>query len=187
MPAKKADFDSNSNCQLLRDNFATYDDYLDSWVAKFPCGAGGTIAEFPSGKENTYKLADCTFLDNTKGKQEVLYPAAHWAASISVNAPKLGKGNWWLPSTAEMAEIMRDITYGTTLWATKPDIINSVILKLKTISNNKWSMLSASTGRWTSSRLSGEIFYYYNSRIGSLSSIYADYVYELIAITIYEL
>ena len=85
---------------------------------------------------------------------------------------------------------MRDITYGTTLWATKPDIINSVILKLKTITpnkwSNKWSMLSASTGRWTSSRNSGELFFYYHPKIGSISSIYSDYTYELIAITIYE-
>ena len=123
MPAKKTDFDSNSNCQLLRDNFANYDDYLESWMAKFPCGAGGTIAEFPCGKENTYNLADCTFLDNATGKQSPLYLAANWAASISLNAPKLGKGNWWLPSSAEMAQMMPDITYGTSFWAANPDII----------------------------------------------------------------
>ncbi len=185
LPVRLVDFNGNDNCQILRDNFATYDEYLESNLIKSPCGVG-VLTEDTSGKENTYKLADCTYLDIRTGKQKPLYSSINWAASIGLNAPKLGKGNWWLPSAAEMCEIMRDITYGTTFWATKPDIINSVIAKLKTISPNRWSMLSASSGRWTSSRLSGEIFYYYNPKIGSLSSIFADYVYELIAITIYE-
>lgn len=186
MPAKKADFDSDSNCQLLRDNFANYDEYLESWMAKFPCGAGGTITEFPSGKENTYNLANCTFLDNAKGEQSPLYLAANWAASISLNAPKLGKGNWWLPSSAEITEIMRDITYNTSFWTTKPDIINRVLAKLTSISNSGWSMLSASTYRWTSSRYDQSSAYHYYGSNGVLN-YFNFYVGITVApITLYE-
>ena len=154
-------------------------------MVKFPCGAGGTITEFPSGKENTYKLADCTFLDNAKGKQEVLQPAAHWAASISLNAPKLGKGNWWLPSSAEIVEIMRDITYGTSLEKTNPDIINSVLNKLTSISNSGWSKFSASYNRWTSSMYDGTCadFYY---ALGSLCGGLFPNFFLVAPITIYE-
>ena len=155
-------------------------------MPKLPCGKGGVITEFPSGKENTYKLADCTFLDNATGKQEILYPAANWAASIDINAPKLGKGNWWLPSAAEMVEIMHDITYDTSFWETKSDIVNSVLAKLTSISNSSWSMLSASSYRWTSSRCSQYGAYYYFGNYGVLSS-YDFYSGGTVApITLYE-
>ena len=167
-PVRLVDFD-NPYCQILRDNFANYDEYIDSLMVKYPCGAG-TIAEFPSGKENTYKLADCTYLDNETGKQEILYPAANWVASISLNAPNLGKGNWWIPSTAEMVQMMRDITYGTSLWETEPDIVNSVIAKfiLAGTGSFSWSMFSADTDRWTSSRYDNTAAYFYSSLYGTL-------------------
>ena len=136
------DFNDSPYCQILRDNFANYDEFFDSMMIKYPCGAGGDIIESPSGKENTYKLADCTYLDyGGTGKQEILYPAANWAASISLNAPKLGKGNWWLPSAAEMAQMMRDVTYGTSFWQTEPDIVNRVIAKLTSISKDRKSVV----------------------------------------------
>ena len=185
-PARLVDFTDNSNCQILRDNFANYNEYFESMLAKFPCGAGGSVAEFPSGKENTYKLANCTFLDNATGKQSPLYLAANWAASISLNAPKLGKGNWWLPSSAEITEIMRDITYDTTFWAANPDIINRVLTKLTSISNSGWSMLSASTYRWTSSRYDQDNAYYYYGNFGTLNSYYFYRGYTVAPITLYE-
>ena len=185
-PVRKVDFESDSNCQILRDNFANYDEYLDSLMAKYPCGAGGTITEFPCGKENTYKLADCTFLDNAKGEQSPLYLAANWAASISLNAPKLGKGNWWLPSSAEITEIMRDITYNTSFWTANPDIINCVLAKLTSISNSGWSMLSASTYRWTSSRYDQYGAYNYDGYYGYLYGYGFYFGFTVAPITLYE-
>ena len=186
MPAKKTDFDRNPNCELLRDNFANYDEYLESWMVKCPCGAGGNITEFPCGKENTYKLANCTFLDNAKGEQSPLYLAANWAASISLNAPKLGKGNWWLPSSAEITEIMRDITYNTSFWTAKPDIVNRVLAKLTSISNSGWSMLSASTHRWTSSKCEKTGVYYCSGFHGPMSNNAFYHVLAVAPITLYE-
>lgn len=168
LPVSKVDFTDNPYCKLLRDTFASYDEYLNSMMVKYPCGAGGAITEFPCGKENTYKLADCTFLDNATGAQSALYPAANWAASISLNAPKLGKGNWWLPSAAEITEIMRDITYGTQSWAANPDIINLVLEKLTSIDNSGWSMLSSQDSIWTSTKSSENTAYWYEGGLGSL-------------------
>ena len=185
-PARLVDFTDNPNCQILRDNFANYDEYFNSMMVKYPCGAGGSITESHSGKENTYKLANCTFLDNATGEQSPLYLAANWAASISLNAPKLGKGNWWLPSSAEITEIMRDITYGTSFWAANPDIINRVLAKLTSISNSGWSMLSASTLRWTSSRSDQNSAYYYNGYYGYLNSLTFCTDTIVAPITLYE-
>ena len=185
-PARLVDFTDDSNCQILRDNFANYNEYLESMLIKFPCGAGGTITKFPNGKENTYNLANCTFIDNAKGEQSPLYLAANWAASISLNAPKLGKGNWWLPSSAEITEIMRDITYGTSFWAANPDIINRVLAKLTSISNSGWSMLSASTYRWTSSRYDQNYAYKDNGSGGNLANLNFYYDITVAPITLYE-
>ena len=171
LPVTKVDFTDNPYCKLLRDTFASYDEYLNSMMVKYPCGAGGAITEFPCGKENTYKLADCAFLDNATGVQSPLYPAANWAASISLNAPKLGKGNWWLPSAAEIVEIMRDITHGTQSWTTNPDIINLVLQKLTSIDNSGWSMLSSVDNIWTSTKSSENAVYWYERELGTLFGV----------------
>ena len=185
-PARLVDFNDNDKCKILRDNFATYDEYLESMLVKLPCGAGGQITEFPSGKENTYKLANCTFLNKRTGKKETLYPAANWAASIDVNAPKLGKGNWWLPSAAETVQMMRDINLGTSFWDSNPDIVNRVLHKLTSIDDSGWSMLSASTYRWTSSRLDQDCAYLYGGDYGFLTSGNFYFGFTVAPITLYE-
>ena len=190
-------------CQVLRDNFATYDEYIDSFMVKYQCGKGGVITEFPSGKENTYKLADCTFLDNKTGNQEILYPAANWTASIDINAPGLQAGNWWLPSAAEMVQMMRDITYDTSFWDSKnidnnTDIVNRVILKLTSVSNSGWTKLGVRSNRFTSSMSSNMSsmydVYFFRFNTGSLftsinTTKYKSSLYDafLVApITLYE-
>lgn len=188
MPAKKADFDSHEFCSFLRDHFADYDEYLESWMIKFPCGRGGTITEFPCGKENTYILSGYT-IDNhpTYYPPKIpLYPAANWAASISFNHPKLSRGNWWLPSSAEITEIMRDITYNTSFWDSKPDIINRVLKKLTSIPNSGWSMLDPKKYRWTSSQYMNEAAYFSDATNGILiyGPLYREY--SVAPITIYE-
>ena len=188
MGATKEDFEHHEYCSFLRDHFANYDEYLESLMVKFPCGEGGTITEFPCGKENTYILNGYT-IDNhpTNYPAKIpLYPAANWAASISFNHPKLSKGNWWLPSSAEMAEIMRDITYNTSFWDSKPDIINRVLEKLTSISNSGWSMLDPNKYRWTSSQYNNEAAYFYDRTNGNLAygPLYREY--SVAPITIYE-
>ena len=188
MPAKKDDFDSNDNCKFLRDHFANYDEYLESWMIKFPCGRGGTITEFPCGKENTYILSGYT-IDNhpTNYPAKIpLYPAANWAASISFNHPKLSKGNWWLPSSAEMTEIMRDITYNTSFWTDKPDIINRVLKKLTSIPNSGWSILDPKKDRWTSSQKLNKAAHFYKGSYGVMSGGLFFYEFSVAPITIYE-
>ena len=185
-PVSLSSFTSNVNCQILRDNFAAYDEYIDSMMVKHPCGKGGVITEFPSGKDNTYKLANCTFLNNIASKQQTLYPAANWAASIDINAPGLQTGNWWLPSVAEMLQMMRDITYGTTLWDAKPDIVNRVLLKLNSFDSENWSMLSATMDRWTSSRYDQGSAYYCNGYTGNLHNTFFFYDRTVAPITLYE-
>ena len=185
---KKDDFENNEYCQILRDNFASYDDYIDSFLVKFPCGTG-EIAKHPSGKENTYKLVDCKYT-KLNGDQEYLYPAARKAASIDVNGPKLTAGNWWLPSSAEMTQMMRDITYGTNSWDkvninNNTDIVNRVIDKMRSV-DTKWVYLSASTLRWTSSRYDENGAYCYSASGDLGETLFWLNALMVTPITIYE-
>ena len=190
IPVNEDAFNS-ANCQMLRDNYDTYAEYINSLMAKYPCGMGGAITEFPSGKENTYKLANCTFIDNTitSGTRiKPLYPAAHYAASINVDVPGLEKGNWWLPSPAEMVQMMRDITYGTDSWNTNPDIVNTVLEKMVEFDGTNWTMINPTKNSyWTSSKC-GEFYAYYCDVSGSLG-FWGSFFYSGITatpITIYE-
>lgn len=185
-PVRLVDFNENVNCAILRENFTNYDEYLDSMMVKYPCGAGGAVTESPSGKKDTYELSKYTYYNYEEMIEEPLYPAAYWASSISLDAPKLDKGNWWLPSVAEMAQMMSDITYGTSFWDTNPDIINRVLAKLTSISNSNWSMLSASTNRWTSYMYNKNLAYLYYCNYGYMFFCNLSDTFLATPITIYE-
>ena len=84
-----------------------------------------------------------------------------------------------------MVEMMRDVTYGTTFWETKPDIINRVLAILNSFDVN-WDMLSAAVHRWTSSRYSTDLGYYYSGGYGLMTStaVYNNCIAS--PVTIYE-
>lgn len=190
LPTSSAYFSSHKYCGYLRTFYDNdYDKYLDSWMVKSPCGAGGSITDNPSGKENTYKLESGKYLNNKTGENDILYPAANWAASISLNAPKLGKGNWWLPSSAELVEIMRDITYTDTAAPTdNTDIINRVIYKLNNNSTTGtlFSYLKTDVHHWSSSTVSTSKAYISHGNIGCMyQSNMTNSAYAM-PITIYE-
>ena len=112
----------------------------------------------------------------------------NWAAKINVNAPNLGAGNWWVPSVAEMGQIMHDITYGTDFWKTNPDIVNRVLYKL-TNSNkdtSKWHMISATKSKWTSSLYGSNSAFIYDANRGAFNWNTVYWRYEAMAITIYK-
>ena len=181
-------FSKNEYCQILRDNFASYDEYFDSMFVKCPCGAGGVIGQTIYGKENTHgsdeKISLSSFTHTQSGSKIFSYPAARLTSNISISNIILstllyGEKTWWIPSAAEMVEMMRDVTYGTSFWATNPDIVNSVLAKLNSFDSN-WSMLSASNAenesieRWTSSMYSNDEAYIYNGLSGMLSKLQVE-------------
>ena len=193
LAVKKADFEdtSNSNCKILRDNFATYDEYFDSMMVKYPCGLGGVIEKIPSGNENTYKLAHCYFRD-INGNSKDLYPAAKHVANISVHGPNLGAGNWWLPSPAELVQMMHDLMYCS--WHSpsninSADIINSVIYKLQVVYGDNWSYMYANSNIWTPCISTEDLrnVYAYGGDYGFLGTFNSPFMdYYAIPITIYE-
>lgn len=179
MPVCKTAFDDNPFCEILRNNFATYDDYIDSMMIKIPCGKG-SVGKFKSGKEITYKLFD-----------SATSPAKSWVEGIDINAPKLEAGNWYIPSALELGQIMRDITYGTTFWnsadiSLNTDIVNRVLFKLNQFDSRNWSMISGWTQRWTCSLYNSNQAFIYEVNFGTFGVTNMTNYNYVMAITTYE-
>ena len=140
-PVSKELFEHSSYCQILRNTYDSYDEYLYSKMIMCPCGKGGAITEQPSGKENTYKLAK---LKSTNG--DIISPASYWCSYINVDAPNLGAGNWWIPSLAELLQIKYEFVNSSHKVSTgvSHDIVYKVLNKLKKVWVNGVSVLDAS-------------------------------------------
>ena len=180
-PVKRTEFRENKFCELLRQNYTTYADYIRANMLTWPIGprsnsAIGLYAD--KGAQYTKRLAVATYKDPANGlANTTLYAAARCAVDASANHILLVPGMWWLPSAGDMMDLMEDVTFGTNAWSENPDIVNQVLMKLNqnTADETKgfrFSMLSASTYRWTSTRHSQNSVYRYS---GSDGGIYANY------------
>lgn len=188
-------FANSPYCQILRDNFANYDEYIDSLMIKVPCNAiteenGNATATYPSGKENTSKLAAGVFSSfGQSNKLQPLYPAAYYAASLNVNGPGLTAGNWWLPSGAEMVEIMKDATLGTTAYnkeGQRKTLVENLCVKFSTQCPSEWSALNTQKNYITSDiKLNSIASVYETTGVLGTKDIYNFPAY-VIPVTIYE-
>ena len=184
-------FANSRNCQILRDNFANYDEYIDSLMIKVPCNAiiegnGNAVATYPSGKENTSKLATGSFnVFGQSNKLAPLYPAAYYCYSLDINGPGLTQGNWWLPSGAEMVEIMKDVTYKTSKDG-EGDLVEKLCIKYNEQCPSEWSVLVGTENYITSDIKLNSIASVteYTGVLGT-KEIWQGYGY-VIPITIYE-
>ena len=84
-----------------------------------------------------------------------------------------------------MVQMMRDITYGTSYWETKSDIINSVLEKLNSFDSN-WSVFSANTMRWTSTKFNDNTMHIYAGSLGIITNANFFSILPATPITIYE-
>jgi hypothetical protein len=81
-----------------------------------------------------------------------------------------------------MMDLMEDVTFGTNAWSENPDIVNQVLMKLNQNTTDstkgfRFSMLSASTNRWTSTRYDQYHAYLYNGGYGLIDygNFYSSY------------
>ena len=175
-PVKRTDFENNPFCALLRQNYATYEDYIHANMLAWPIGprsnsAIGLYAD--KGAEYTNILAKATYKDPANGRANTpLYGPAHYCATeVGANHTLLVPGKWWLPSAGDMMDLMEDVTFGTNAWSENPDIVNQVLMKLNQNTTDvtkgfRFSMLSASASRWTSTRYDQRSAYGYSGNYG---------------------
>ena len=113
---KKTAFDSSPYCQLLRDTYGTYQEYIHrEYCLQYPQKLGAF--SLPSGKELTAKYALMT-APTKAGSTKHKYPALWYGYNKSFGVDCLDFGDWYLPGVAEGTMLMRD----ETLTALSPSI-----------------------------------------------------------------
>ena len=174
-------FNSTDN-PLLVAFYGTYRNYLSAKMARYPYSKGAIIDR--NGKLNTDLLASRTWTDYD-GSIKPAHPAAAAAKTYGIttagHTTGFEAGNWWLPSTAEMRMLIKDITMGLSgITAANADAINRGIYAAG------GTMLSVTTNYWTSAEYSSGSAWYYisNGILGYLNKGSSLYVRPLSALPI---
>ena len=149
---KKDAFDSSPYCQLLRDTYGTYREYIHrEYRLQYPQKLG--VFSLPSGKELTAKYGLMT-APTKAGGTKYKFPALYYGYNKSFGVDGLDFGDWYLPGVAEGAMLMRD----ETLAALSPSIS-----KMGTTAINN------STHRWFAHRYNTYYAWYFSGGSGLLS------------------
>ena len=149
----KTAFDSSPYCQLLRDTYGTYKEYIhQEYRVASPQKLG--VFSLPSGKELTAKYGPMT-APTKAGGTKFKYPALYYGYNKSFGVDGLDFGDWYLPGVAEGSILMRD----ETLASLSPSISK---MGTTTIKN--------STYRWFAQRYNVTYAWFFNGSNGILNS-----------------
>ena len=127
----------------LRENFATYEDYLDACMCR-PVELREGIMRYKDGKPLADKLLNKKLL--VRGVEKDAYPCAVWANNFDCGVEGYGAGTFHQAGMSELSRLMRDITLGTK----QPlDAVNTSLSK-----RTGWSQISSTSSRWADGRCS---------------------------------
>ena len=164
---KKDAFDSSPYCQLLRDTYGTYKEYIhQEYRLQYPQKLG--VFSMSSGKELTTKYA-LMAAPTKSGGTKYKYPALYYGYNKSFGVDGLDFGDWYLPGVAEGAMLMRD----ETLAALAPSIS-----KMGTTAINN------STNRWFAQRYDVYNAWFFGGNYGTLSGYNVYNGYRCQAVTL---
>lgn len=127
----------------LRENFATYEDYLDACMC-IPREVKNGIMQYTDGKQLSDLLLNKKLL--VRGVEKDAYPCAIWANNFDCGVYGYGIGTFHQAGMSELAILMLNITLGTK----QPlDAINTSLSK-----RTGWSQISSTANRWAAGRSS---------------------------------
>ena len=149
---KKSAFNSSPYCQLLRDTYGTYKEYIHQEY-RVACPQKLGVFSLPSGKELTAKYGPMT-APTKAGGTKYKFPALRYGYNKSFGVGGLDFGDWYLPGVAEGAMLMRDETLAK---------LSPSISKMGTTSINN------STYRWFAQRYNVNNAWIFNGNYGRLS------------------
>lgn len=144
----------SDHCAFLRSVYGEGEEgwlkFMRSCMPVAPCGTGNMSQD--NGKERTSILAIKRYNSNTK-TDTVLCPAADYVSNIASRTVE--KGEFWLPTMAELQKIVVSLEYNTTN-NRQADVLNTAMVKIggSAVSNGSyyWSCLRGSAGvAWYSS------------------------------------
>lgn len=167
---KKTAFDSSPYCQLLRDTYGSYLEYIhQEYRLAYPQKLG--VFSLPSGKELTAKYGSMT-APTKAGSTKYKYPALYYGYNKSFGVDGLDFGDWYLPGVSEGAMLMRD----ETLAALSPSIS-----KMGTTAINN------SAHRWFSQRCGAGTAWFFYGYNGHLDSYVVSYAFRCQAVALLEI
>jgi len=167
---KKDAFDTSPYCQLLRDTYGTYQEYIHrEYRLQYPQKLG--VFSLPSGKELTAKYALMT-APTKPGGTKYKYPALYYGYNKSFGVVGLDFGDWYLPGVAEGAMLMRDETLAA---------LSLSISKMGTTTINN------STTRWFAQRYNVYRTWIFNGTYGNLNYSYVYNAFRCQAVALLEI
>lgn len=136
----------------LRENFATYEDYLDACMCR-PREVKNGIMQYTDGKQLSDLLLNKKLL--VRGIEKDAYPCAVWANNFDCGVDGYRVGTFHQTSMSELAILMRNITLGTK----HPlDAVNTSLSK-----RIGWSQISGASRRWADGRCNANFAWLYYS------------------------
>ena len=153
-PCSKAYYDGELG-DGLRENFPTYQDYLDACMVRTK-EVGIGIMKYHDGKLIAGKLLNKKLF--VRGVERDAYPAAVWANEFDSGVEGYGSGTFHLAGMSELSTLMRDLTNGTSF---PMDAVNVSLGK-----RTGWSRISVTAGRWSCCQYNSDSAWsYYNGGI----------------------
>lgn len=136
----------------LRENFPTYQDYLDACMVRTK-EVGIGIMKYHDGKLIAGKLLNKKLL--VRGVETSAYPAAVWANEFDSGVEGYGSGTFYWAGFSELSTLMRDLTNGTSL---PMDAVNVSLGK-----RTGWSRISVTSSRWACCRCNSHYAWRYSN------------------------
>lgn len=153
----------------LRENFPTYQDYLDACMVRTKELCVG-IMRF-DGKTVSDKLLNKKLL--VRGVETSAYPAAVWANEFDSGVEGYGSGTFHWVGFSELSTLMRDLTNGTSL---PMDAVNVSLGK-----RTGWSRISVASLRWLCCRFGSSSAWSYLASICGGSNFFNRFYVSAVA------
>lgn len=169
----------SDHCALLRATYGEGEDgwkkFMESCLPVYPTDWGNMGMN--NGKARTALLASKKYSSTIK-TNEYLCPASAYAYNLETTT--IEKGEFWLPTTREIAMILDGVQYSTTN-DRNADVLNKALNKIggSAISNgaNWWSCLRfGASGAWCS-----------NGYVGFFGGYYMDYACNVVPVSLYTI
>ena len=150
---RRTEFNESQYCQLLRDTYGTYENYIANDQMVMCPQKYGSFA-LPDGKTLCRKYAMLKAPTKTGG-EKYKFPAMNYCYDMAYEADGLRAGDWFLPGVVEGTRLLHDDTLA---------IITPTITKMAGTAINN------STSRWFAQRYN--VFYarFFNGLYGTLNT-----------------
>lgn len=176
----KTQFENNQYCQLLRDEYETYEKYIESLMLKYPTLKRGIGKELNNSAAWNKLLSNKTH-KNINGVIVPTFKPFYWANTITFNSKGIEQGDWYVPSAYELYEIVKDIKYGLTgVSLQNSDLFNRTLNKMGgtpvSCSQHRWSVVrSGYRNAWcfgSAGSFIGNLSFYNSFRVSAVSLVW---------------